>query len=373
MLNRPILIVDDEPLNLAALQSVLSDQYQLVFARNGQEALAAALKHLPSLILLDIQMPGMDGYEVCRNLRNESALDDLPVVFISSMVDEKSRLAGYEAGGNDYLTKPIVPGELLHKVDRLLKSYAERQCLKKDLADTFATAMTAMSTAGEIGSVLHFLRASFNCPDYQSLCQELINILGNYGLEGSVQIRGKQGITSLGSNGECSPLEESVLNHLFGHGRLFEFSSCLSCSFEHVTIIVRDLVRDDPELRGRMRDNIALLAEGANVRIAALDSNAEVAKQNVALTSLIANITRALEDIEKQQKHQRFRSDQIFQQLQQTFDLRLISLGLSESQENELTDMISAAVEQSLSLFDEFQTTEEAMESILRQLQNPSA
>jgi DNA-binding response OmpR family regulator len=368
-----ILIVDDDDITSDRIRKALPVQYQIQQVGDGKAALELITQHPPSLILLDVSMPGLTGYDVCKTLRNELALDDLPVLFVSSRVDEKSRLAGYEAGGDDYLTKPIVPDELCYKIDRLLKSYAERRRLQTDLTNTFSTAMAAMSTAGEVGAVLHFLRTSFNCLDYPSLCQELITTLGNYGLEASVQIRGQQGKTSLGSNGACSPLEESVLNHLFGHGRLFEFSSCMSCSYEHITIIVRNLERDDPEQRGRMRDNIALLAEGANVRITALDANSELAKQHIALTKLISNTTQALEDIEQQQRQQRLKSDEIFQRLQQTFDMRLISLGLTDSQENELTAMISNAVEASLALYDESLTTEQCMENILKQLHDPMA
>ena len=368
-----ILIVDDDDITSDRIKNALPVQYDIHQVSDGKAALDFISLQLPSLILLDVAMPGLTGYDVCKTLRNDFSLDDVPVLFVSSLVDDKSRLAGYEAGGDDYLTKPIVPDELCYKIDRLLKNYAERRRLKSELADTFTTAMTAMSTAGEIGTVLHFLRASFNCRDYQSLCQELISTLEQYGLEGSVQIRGLQGTTSLGSNGACSPLEESVLNHLFGHGRLFEFSSCMSCSYDRITIIVRNLERDNPELRGRMRDNIALLAEGADVRISALDGNTELAKQHQAMTQLISTTTQTLEHVKRQQQQQRLKNDQIFQRLQQTFDLRLMSLGLTESQENELTAMIGNAVEESLALYDESQITADSLENLLKQLQDPPA
>lgn len=83
MTNNPILIVDDEPLNLAALQQLLCHDYKLVFANGGRDAITAALKHLPALILHDINMPGIDGYSVCRTLKADQRTEAIPVIFVT--------------------------------------------------------------------------------------------------------------------------------------------------------------------------------------------------------------------------------------------------------------------------------------------------
>ena len=103
----PILCVDDEPTNLGILRQVLKHSYPLVFARNGAEALIAVAKHRPSLILLDVEMPEMDGYEVCRRLKRNPLTENVRVIFVTSRSDEPDETAGFEAGGVDYITKPI--------------------------------------------------------------------------------------------------------------------------------------------------------------------------------------------------------------------------------------------------------------------------
>lgn len=107
---RPILIVDDEPANLAGLRQILKDHYQLVFARSGQEALDAVSKHHPGLILLDIRMPDMDGYEVCRRLKEAPETEWIPVIFVTSLSELGNEEAGFAAGCVDYLTKPLSAG-----------------------------------------------------------------------------------------------------------------------------------------------------------------------------------------------------------------------------------------------------------------------
>ena len=128
MPSQPILVVDDEPVNLAALDQILSPGYALVFANNGVEALAAARKHNPALILLDIQMPGPDGYEVCRTLKQDEGLAHIPVIFLSAFNDAPSKVLAFEAGGSDYVPKPFSADEVLARIKTHLKVLsAERQ------------------------------------------------------------------------------------------------------------------------------------------------------------------------------------------------------------------------------------------------------
>ncbi len=107
MTSNPILIVDDEPLNLAVIEAALCDDFRLLFARNGADALTVARKHRPSLILLDIQMPDINGYEVCRQLKADARTEGIPVMFISGLADAGHEEEGFACGGVDYIVKPI--------------------------------------------------------------------------------------------------------------------------------------------------------------------------------------------------------------------------------------------------------------------------
>ncbi len=108
-----ILVVDDEPSNLATLKHILGNVYALAFARSGAECLAAARKHQPALILLDIQMPDMDGYAVCRQLKADLATEHTPVIFVSALSEVGDEAAGFACGGVDYIVKPVSPA-LVH-------------------------------------------------------------------------------------------------------------------------------------------------------------------------------------------------------------------------------------------------------------------
>ena len=123
-----ILVVDDTPANLVAMRHLLSGiEAQVVQARSGNEALAASLDHDFALILLDVQMPGMDGFEVASFLAEEDRTREVPIIFVTAAADELNRLRGYGHGAVDYIAKPINEDILLSKVRIFLQLYRSRQ------------------------------------------------------------------------------------------------------------------------------------------------------------------------------------------------------------------------------------------------------
>ena len=119
---KKILIADDEPDILEIIQYNLQQEgYEVLTAKNGNEAIEEAKKHQPDLIILDIMMPGKNGIEVCNILRMQPAFKDTLIIFLSALSDEVTEVKGLETGGDDYLTKPISPKILLSKVNALFR------------------------------------------------------------------------------------------------------------------------------------------------------------------------------------------------------------------------------------------------------------
>jgi putative two-component system response regulator len=111
-----VLIVDDEPANLRVLKRILGDLYRLSFAKSGEEALRLVERDLPDLILLDVMMPGMTGFEVCEALKKNSVSSIIPVIFVTALSDELDEAKGFEVGAVDYITKPISPAVVKARV-----------------------------------------------------------------------------------------------------------------------------------------------------------------------------------------------------------------------------------------------------------------
>nr|WP_314542116.1 HD domain-containing phosphohydrolase [uncultured Massilia sp.] len=104
-----ILAVDDEASNLQLLRQILQDHYRLRFAKDGQRALELVREERPNLILLDVMMPGMSGYEVCAALKADPDLASIPVIFVTALTETDDELEGFDAGAVDYITKPVSP------------------------------------------------------------------------------------------------------------------------------------------------------------------------------------------------------------------------------------------------------------------------
>ena len=113
-----ILLVDDNPTNLQVLfQTLEGVGCKLLVAKNGEMALSIVGKAAPDLILLDIMMPGIDGYEVCRQLKNNPATLGIPVIFLSALGDTEDKVKGLQLGAVDYITKPFQPDEVIARVN----------------------------------------------------------------------------------------------------------------------------------------------------------------------------------------------------------------------------------------------------------------
>ncbi|MEK7699209.1 MAG: response regulator, partial [Planctomycetota bacterium] len=117
-----VLIVDDEEKNIKLMIAILKKYgYEFETAKNGLEAIEKTKTFTPDLILLDIMMPEMDGYEACKRLKSDSLTQHIPVVMVTALADRDSRIKGLESGANDFLTKPVDSTELALRTKNLLR------------------------------------------------------------------------------------------------------------------------------------------------------------------------------------------------------------------------------------------------------------
>ncbi len=138
-----VLIVDDTPANLRLLAGILGEAgYQVRPVRDGRMALSAAQSNLPDIILLDIMMPEMDGYEVCRQLKADEKTKDIPVIFISALDDVHDKVKSFSLGAVDYVTKPFQTEEVLARVENHIALHQLQNDLREQVAELDAFAHT---------------------------------------------------------------------------------------------------------------------------------------------------------------------------------------------------------------------------------------
>jgi putative two-component system response regulator len=153
-----ILAVDDEPSNLQLLRQILQDQYGMLYAKDGQRALELAQQEHPDLILLDVMMPGMTGYEVCRQLKANPATAAVPVIFVTALAETSDELSGFEAGAVDYIMKPVSAPIVKARVRTHLSLVRTDELLESRLQIVQRLGLAAEYKDNETG--LHVIRMS---------------------------------------------------------------------------------------------------------------------------------------------------------------------------------------------------------------------
>jgi len=127
-----ILIVDDDTTNLEVISSFLyNKKYKIILAKSGNDALKSVENNHPDLILLDIMMPGMNGYEVCEKLKANNQTMDIPIIFLTAKTETKEIIKGFNKGGVDYVTKPFIKEELLARIKTHISLKVSQDLLKE--------------------------------------------------------------------------------------------------------------------------------------------------------------------------------------------------------------------------------------------------
>lgn len=367
-----VLAVDDDFFMRNMIEDVLGESYQIITAENGADALMLAQAEPPVMILLDVEMPGMDGYETCRQLKLEDATASVPVIFVSALDQPEERLKGYEVGGDDYVIKPFDPHELKAKLTHLLDMISERTRLKEMASYATNTAMTAMTSMSEMGALLESLKKFNASMDERELAEAVLSGLSLYSLSGVVQIRTPEKTLSLSAQGEASPLEVSVIDHMTSMDRIVHFKSRMSIHYPHVAMLVNNMPEEDPDRCGRLRDHLAMLVEGAEMRAAGIVAENESRRRGVAIERMIARVTGALNEIDSSQRQNRMEIRVAFSALTDEMEKALLRVALTREQEDLLTAIVTNGIEDILNVQSAEADLQNKLSAIIREMKEIS-
>lgn len=361
--------VDDDCVNLQLLEGILKD-YNCVLFESGQACLDAAEKQAPDLILLDVMMPIMDGLETCLALREHPSLHHVPVIFISAKTALDARLDGYMAGGDDYVAKPFDASELIAKVRAALGRKESLDSTRKELEDISQTTMEMVTTLGETNAVVHFLQSTFRCKTYKALADEVINAHSSLGREVAVQFRVDDEKLYYATGGVENPLEESVFEFIREKGRLIDFGERTVVNFPKVSVLIRNMPLDDKDLHGRIRDHIAMIAQGAESKLTTLSAELLIKRQHDSLVQIVNDVETAVVEIDAEYKQQQKGSDEIMSTVAQSIEESFLTLGLTGEQEEHLSTIVDTAEEQTKSLYEAGLAMDEKFTGILAKIQS---
>lgn len=333
-----IFVVDDDWMILELLKELLANYAVEVFP-SANACLARLQETKPDMFMLDVSMPEIDGYTLCRRIKEDWETSDIPVLFISANDDLNTHLLCYEAGGDDFIVKPFEPNVLLKKVEVEARLSSEIRALSEQAGYAQRTAMSAMTSMGELGVVLEFLRRSYACSKESEIGEALMDAMRQYDLQATLQLRLGDEIYSISERGVNIPFEVDVLNHVRTSGRIFQFKSRCVFNYGRVTLMVNNMPVDDADKCGRIRDNGALLAEGADARLQAIEAERTSERRRLGALEILPRINDTLESIRANYRQNCFELTEIMIEYQEVLAKSFVTLGLTDGQEETLTQM----------------------------------
>lgn len=363
-LSGQVLIVDDDRTARAIHRGILARQFDAVTASSGTEALAACRVKLPDLVLLDAEMPELDGYETCRKLREWTSV---PIIFATAHRSLEEHLKAYDAGGNDLVTKPVSSDILLRKVALAIRDHQATLRLSVEKEHLQHMAMSFLSSMGESGTLLNFMRASVVCRTHRALGEKLIEAAGNFGLHCDVLIRHDDGPTVLSWKGEPTPLERAILEQSSDMGRIFQFQRRLAVNYDRVSLIVANMPdeSEEPEHAGRIRDNLVILAEIAEGLCDNVDMRLESMRRAEQMQLALSGAQSAVQLLHEKHLNTLGDTRLLLHDLENEVEKTYGWLGINEEQEEAISQTTNRSVRRILALLAEAGSNNDQFEAVL--------
>jgi len=346
-----ILVVDDEPFNLEIMQEILEEDHEVAYAKSGQECMDKVMEVMPDVVLLDVNMPGMSGYEVCQKLKENPRTTNIPVTFVSALDTLAERLAGYEVGGDDYICKPFEAGELLSKVGIAVKYKRERESLMADAEQAMRKAMAATKNTGDVGLLLEFVQSTLKCDSAEALVDSILYTISGMGLRSSVQVRNGDEVIHKSSDGTINQLERTVVKKISREDQIVDLGVRSVFNSEHVSILIKNMPMDDQAKYQQVKNSIALLTNATEIRLLSLiqpqslpPASPSALDNHHELGAITQRAVELLDELEQSMANMAPQYIKIMSDLGYKLEGYFSELALTESQEQMLMDLVDQSI-----------------------------
>ena len=362
-----ILCVDDEPVNLTIMEELLQDNYELNTVNSGESCLQQVDLQKPDLILLDVNMPDMDGLETCARLKSAAETAEIPIIFVSALASQAELMAGYEAGGDDYITKPFSEEILQKKIQIVLASQRRKQELEKISDRAVEALMNNMSATDELGMVVEFLHRCRTVSSLDELARNVFDCLREFELDSSLLILDQAENRVWFSDDIERPMESQILASLRVQDRVVRFGTRLAVSSDHATVLLRNLPCGEDKIE-RVQQYLAILIEALESRINTMQS-AMLFEQRSQLLARVLQTTRdnlgSINDLHQQQAT---RAGEKISVLGDDIKKSITNLNLTKQQETGLMAVVKAAVAQIESVYADKTKIDEQFQAVIDDL-----
>jgi CheY-like chemotaxis protein len=343
-----ILAVDDEPFNLEIIEEILEDlSFDLLTASSGPECLEMIESFDPQVVLLDVSMPQMNGYDVCRAIKANPDTHHIVVMFVSARGSVEERMEGYAVGAEDYIVKPFGQGELQTKLLNLSQMLLDKEILEQQVEDATSTAFDAMATSSEMGKIVNYIEQISYIEDIPTLASTMMKCLSSFELNSNVEIRIDEQRHHFATTGLCSPIVIELFDILKSKGRLYEFSNRVLVNYNLVSVLILNMPEDEHK-HGRIRDHICFMVSVTERQLEAILTRKELTTQHQNLEKAQTMIHEKFKSLMGMLETNRKQNETVFRALQERFEVLIPAMGLDEDQEIFIFGNVDEAIQNSV-------------------------
>ena len=333
-----VLIVDDSEMNRMVLTAMLDEKYTLIEADSGQACLDQVEKHNPDIVLLDVNMPGMDGHETCIQLKSHESTRNIPVIFVSGLDTAEERLAGFEAGGDEYLIKPVKEDDILAKIQENLDKTSVTKTANNNAKDAMTVAMEAMTSASELGQVINFVTATLEAESLPAMAEKICVIAEEFGLNSCAMIPNDKPVYF---GCDANTVEAKLLLKSQDiKDRITHFGIRTIVKSENLCLLIKNMPIEDETRYGRLNDHLAVLISIADGRIQTIKANLALKKNRHTVLNRVIDMTENQIEVIKSKflEHDTHIRSTLLDMVVK-LETELFRLGLEEDQETALMEL----------------------------------
>jgi len=375
---RIVYFEDDTQVAAMTLDYLEARGHQVVhfeqWPANGFDAIREQITDLPDILMLDVNLPGADGYQLCQRFRDDFLPDSAGVIFTSGLMDDDDIMKAFEVGADDYLVKPVRLAELSIKLQQVHQQRIEFASRGEQAQAAMQMAFSAMRASSELGEILRYQENIHRLPDAASIAAASFEVLQTFDLQASMMFFHENEPLFFRFDGLEKSIERETMQATRARGRMYHWKQMTFLNYDYVSILFHNMPVQDEERYGVLKDQICLLFNGMDTRLLTLLMQRKDADKQAKMKSA-SNVLAAIA-LETEQSGRAYSEqfERIMLDMQTNIKAELAQFNLIESEEETIIGHIDEGLRQASDLFDESiengRQQKELIEKVMLKLQS---
>jgi len=372
-LNNPlVLVVDPDPTHQELLDGMLEEDMTVLLAGSAKECLEIFNFKQPDLVILETNIPDMDGYKLCQKLKASSGETGCAIIFLAEAMSLEEKMVGYRHGCDDFIVKPFQPEELLTKALRTLEIKSVQKKILQESSDAMHTALTAMKHSSDMGLILRFMESNAKCHGFEDLGQLLFELLREFSLHGSLLFKAHGGDLFVGCQDDSS--EAMQLAMCFDKEKFVSKNNELVINQGNVSLLIIDMPVEDERVYSELKDVLGMVMSSVSSRTQSINVGLELSQERTSgLDATIANCHVRMGNVSHNLSLHTGEISIVMDNLVSDIKEVSLSLALSDSQEASLLEVFDKTLDKMNGTYSRITHIEEDFNVVLQELNTLTA